>query len=483
MASFKEGAIVLLVSTAIGLGVGTLGYNSVDIPTLEQAQPAVSVAGPSIVVDDPQEVLAAGDRQRLIDAASAIPTPDYVTDVHFMVFASNHDNVLDTVEEYTRDNYPQLIDDNHGDNGSFKEGVVVIGIGLDPRNAFAYGGFDTGEKLGLTDESHLANILDAMKPDVKAGDIPAGLEKSARLTLDADAVAQYTVDAKKGERVGNTLGGGFGTGGVAMALGFLGLALRDHRRKELATGREDYELVTGEYLRLAQRLDEVDIRAHSLSSAFADAELRKQWAEVRDRFLDLNDTVHGAGGIGEIDITDDKAVRKNRKRLAEAAETVEHTSNAEDNIDRLFAIEQGDTGARRADLEVIRSDIADARAKVEEGKHPERHADLIRDLEMLEQRVDALKQDPASPTFIDDLVRVLGDYRLALEDVRSSQFDDVKEREKLTTPAVYDATFWYPNYMTYAHLNTWHDANVAAAQAASATSSSGFSAAGGSSGF
>ncbi|QNP94118.1 hypothetical protein IA203_00460 [Corynebacterium wankanglinii] len=86
-------------------------------------------------------------------------------------------------------------------------------------------------------------------------------------------------------------------------------------------------------------------------------------------------------------------------------------------------------------------------------------------------------------------MRVLEDYRVILDQVKKKQFSDVKEREKLEAPAVYDSGFWYGGYVPYAHMHTWHESNVQAEQAAQASSSSssvsssGFSAGGGSSSF
>ncbi|QYH19022.1 DUF5129 domain-containing protein [Corynebacterium aquatimens] len=518
----KQMKPILGVAAAVGIALGSFGFVATEVPAVEQAMSSIVVAAPEVTVDDPHEVLTPAERQQLIDDARTINAPDYVQHFHYMVFENNHENILDTVEDYTRDNYPDLIDQSKGENGQFAEGVVIIGVGLNPRQAFAYSGFDIGDELGLTNESHLEDVLDAMKPDVKAGDIPAGLMKSAHLALDAENVAQYQHDNAVGDRVGGTLAGLLGGFGLATGVGVAVAAARNKRRDQLTQAREDYELVTGEYLRLAQRLDEVDIRAHSLTSAFADAELRKQWAEVRDRFLDLNDAVHGAQGLSTIDINSDEAARAHRKQLADAAETVRHTSNAEDNIDRLFAVENGDAAARRADLAALREDLQEARTKVQEIKWEsnktkkairkapdtlalpaaestvtgapsttdpsaltptELRAELERDLDALDGHIIALQRDPSSPTFIDDFVRILGDYRLVLEYIRHVGFTDVKEREKLENPAIYDDRFWYPNYITYYHLDSWHASNVAAAQAASASSSSGFSAAGGSSSF
>lgn len=465
MASKQQWAAVWGISALLGLGLGGIAYGTQPAPEYQQV--AVAEVAPPVTVGDPQGLLTEEQERWLVDATTSLQAPASVTDIQYLVFEENHDEPLDDVEMWLRDNAPDLIDDTKGENGKPRDGVVIIGVGLDPRKAFAYGGDDLGEQLGLASESRLEDILDAMKEDVKAGDIPAGLLKSAQVALDADGVAQWQYNSAKGDRVGAGIGGlGMGFGG-GLLVGALTLNARDNRRKKVEQAREDYQLITDEYLRLSQRLDEVDVRAHSLSSDFADAELRKDWAEVRDRFLELNK-------IGVLDTTDDALMREHSKELASTAEAVRHTSNAEANIDRLFNVERGDAAARRADLDRMRSDIADAREDTkDEG--------ILRELDSLDQRARAIAVD--SPTFIEDFLRLLDDYTGTLDHIRSTKLGKTKEREKWRKPAVYDDGFWYINTYNYANVSAWHTANVDAAAAAASTSSSGFSAAGGSSSF
>lgn len=476
----NEIAAVLGISALVGLGGAAAGYNAVDVPEFDQV--AVQTAGaPSATIDDPQGVLSPDDRARLERDTANIDAPAVVKDFHYMVFKTNHENILDDVEEVLRSQYPELIDQSKGENGRPKDGVLIVGVGLDPRQAFIYGGDDVTEELLLNDGTYREELLDAMKPGVKEGNIPSGLFRTANLAMDADGIAQYRIDDAEGDRTGAALGFGLGGAGGAAAIGGATVAVRSNRRKAIAKAREDYELVTSEYTRLAGRLDEVDVRANSLSSAFADETLRRQWADVRDRFLGMNELVHGAQGLSAINMSDDKEVYKNRKKLAGAAESVEHMSNAEDNIDRLFGVEHGDPATRRADLSTIREDVLRARSDVKD-------SGLRQELDVLMQRIEALDADPSSPTFLDDFTRVLGDYRVILDQVKKKQFSDVKEREKLEAPAVYDAGFWYGGYVPYVHMQTWHESNVQAEKAAQASSSSnvsssGFSAGGGSSRF
>ena len=479
MGMMKEIAAIFGVAALVGLGGAAAAYTSIDVP--ERDQFTVQAAGaPSATIDDPQDVLTPEDEQRLQRDTANINAADVVTDFHYMVFKTNHENILDDVEELLRSQYPELIDQSKDENGRPADGVLIVGVGLDPRQAFIYGGDDVTETLMLDDDSYRESLLEAMKPGVKEGNISSGLFRTANLAMDADGLSDRKFSRAENDRGGAIVGAGMGGFGAATAVGAGVVTVRNNRRKAVAKAREDYELVTHEYTRLAGRLDEVDVRANSLSSAFADETLRRQWAEVRDRFLSMNELVHGAQGLSSINMGDDKDVYKHRKQLADAAESVDHVSNAEDNIDRLFGVEHGDPATRRADLSTIREDVLRARSDVKD-------AGLRQELDLLMQRIEALDANPSSPTYVDDFVRVLGDYRVILDQVKKKQFSDVKEREKLTAPAVYESGFWYGGYVPYVHMHAWHESNVQAAEAASSSSSSvsssGFSAGGGSSSF
>src|SRR5690625_6084013 len=110
-----------------------------------------------------------------------------------MYFEENYDYVNDTVEEYLRDNRPDLIGDDY-----FADGVLIVGVGLDPRQAFIFAGEDVAEALDLRDSSHLDDALDAIKPGVKDNNIPAGLFAGANAATDISTLAEdrYNEDRK-----------------------------------------------------------------------------------------------------------------------------------------------------------------------------------------------------------------------------------------------------------------------------------------------
>lgn len=475
MATSKQIGTVLAIAAAAAVGVGGLASTAVDVPTSDEV--AVATAGaPRVLIDDPQDLLTPEDEARMQRDAERLDVPDTVTSLRYLVLGQTRENVNDSVEEYLRDNHPEDIG-----NDKFADGVLILGAGTDQRKVFAFAGEDVADQLYLREGQRLEPVNEAMKPGMRDNNIPAALFAGASKATDAGDIATYRVEEAKSEKGSAAIGGGIGAGGVAGAAGAVVVGVRNRRRKTIAQGREDYELVTREYAQLGQRLDAVDIRANSLTSEFANAELRRDWAQVRDRFLGMHETVSGAGGIGSIDMNDDKQVWANRAKLADAAESVRHTSTAEKNINRLFDVERGDPAARRADLTSLREDVMRASVEVND-------PDLKSRLRDLEGRINWLDQNTEAPTYMDEFVRVLGDYQVILDLVRTREFSDVKDRHKLQQPRLYEPGYHYPGIVPYVALSSWHDSNVQAAEQASSSAtntsfSSGFSGAGGSSSY
>ena len=188
MGMMKEIAAIFGVAALVGLGGAGAVYSAIDAP--ERDQYTVQAAGaPSATIDDPQDVLTPEDEQRLQRDTANINAADVVTDFHYMVFKTNHENILDDVEELLRSQYPELIDQSKGENGRPADGVLIVGVGLDPRQAFIYGGDDVTQELMLDDDSYRESLLDAMKPGVEEGNIPSGLFRTANLAMDADGLS------------------------------------------------------------------------------------------------------------------------------------------------------------------------------------------------------------------------------------------------------------------------------------------------------
>lgn len=435
----------------------------------------------STEVHNPEGVLSADDEARLERDAERLDAPAVVEQLHYMVFEENDDNVNDTVEEYLRDNRPDLIGDDY-----FADGVLIVGVGLDPRQAFIFAGEDVAEALDLRDSSHLDDALDAIKPGVKDNNIPAGLFAGANAATDISTLAEDRYNDAVGDRIGAMVGSGIGGGGVIFATGMSIGAYRRSKAKKIAQARAEMSLVGKEYGQLAARLDQVDIRAHSLTSPFANATMRSEWEEVRDRFFHIHDQVDSLGNLTSK--SSDEKYLEQADAIHQAAVTTREVSYAEDNIDKLYRLEHGDEVVRRTELHALRDDVVEAQVALDDAK-----SGLYRELQNLRERADSLMNSTQSPDFLDQYVILLGDYRTALEQLRKQKFNDLDESENtaLTAPGItspdYRVGYGYNNFVPFWALSTWHSTNSAAQSSGGSSAntgfSSGFSGAGGSSSF
>lgn len=537
-------------SLAAFLGAGIAGAAliggpialGIDQPVREDYVVAPAAQELHAEVSDPDNVLSDDEERGIVADAARIHAPEVVRELRYLVFAKNDSNVNDTVENYLRDNEPDLIGEDH-----FADGVLVVGVGLDPRQAFVFAGEDVADELRLrSDDDHLDTSINAIKPGVEDGNLRGGLFAGAHEAADAETAGERAYETAREDRtVGVVLGSVGGAVGGMTASGLF-IAGRNKRARALAQARAELDLLTREYGELAGRLDAIDVRAHSLTSPLVDATLRRQWEEVRDRFLSLHDDVDrlgalqlttparlGAGGSRAVGAGDspamgagagtaaghtgpaadrraaeeaDKALYERRGEITEAARAVRRVSYAEDNIDRLFRMENGDITVRREELQALREDIVAAQVEVKDAG-----SGLYRELQTLRERAEWMDSDlatregdgtgaVASPVrgdaaFLDTYMQLLGDYRTALARLKDEKFDDVDadEATELRAPAIYEPDYrpgyGVYNFVPFWTMAAWHTSN-AQTQAAAGTSgavntsfSSGFSGAGGSSSF
>lgn len=470
----KELGAVVLASLAVAGGLGGFTLSRTTPPEAAEIAVAPAATSPAVTIDNPHSVVQPEDVARIESNTERIEFASTVQHVYYIAFGESDSNVNDTVENFMRDNHPEAIGSDH-----FADGVLIIGAATDQRKVFAFAGEDVDAQVNIRDR--IDTILEAMTPGMKDGNIPGAFHAGAREAADASLRSQQLLEDAEENHITAPIGAGALGGAVTAAGGFAVAYRRKKRREAVAQGRADYAQVTREYGELAGRLDALNIRAHSLSSAFADTTLRQQWADVQNRFLNLHDTVSGAGGLSSIDMDSDEEVYKHRDQLAEAALTVTQTSNAEANINQLFDLERGDETARRKAVVDLRDDVLAAEAEVKDS-----HLRSL--LGGIRTRLENLAAHPTAPDFLDGFITTLRDYTTVLKQVRKEEMSDVKEREELQAPRLYDADTWYPSYVPYVTLASWHQSNVAAEQAAqsSATNSSfssGFSGAGGSAGY
>ncbi|MDO5032141.1 hypothetical protein [Corynebacterium sp.] len=467
--------VALIGASAVLVGVGSFFGIGAMIDTPEKADFAIEAAESTVAVDiiDPDDVLSPEDEARMLRDAPRITAPAVVTELHYMVFARNDDNVNDTVENYLRDHLPETIGDD-----TFADGQAFVGVGLDPRQAFVFAGEDVADALQLRKgDAHLSEAIEAIKPGVRDNNIPGGLFAGAREALDVDKAQEARFNAAQGDRVGAMVGGGIGlgvaAGGVAGGIG----GARRSRQKKILTARKDWDYVTQKYTDVAQRLQAIDVRAHSLESELVDSHLRHEWESLRDEFLALDSTLSPALRL-KADSPDAEFLQQ-ADLLATSKSTCQRVVTAEGNIDKLFGVEHADPKARDYELYRLRKDLLDA---------AQEHPFIRPDAEALAERTRRL--DVQAPDFMEQYLELLDRSSFLFDQVQAKLAGQNKATDRPARPRIDDPAFYtgvgYHGFVPYAVVSSWNSSAMQASASAGSVNSgfsSGFSGAGGSSSF
>lgn len=434
---------------------------------LGPAAPAFAVEPSTVTVDDQADLLTSEEESQLKEDASNVTLPESVTAIDFVTFESNDDNLNDTVRFYTGDH------GLHDDSGEkYADGHLIVAVGMDPRRMGVYAGEDVAGDLNLRDEKRLEAITDEMRGLLADEKYKDGMLRGVQAAADTNLTAKDSNDGL----VGGIIGGTFGV----LGLGAAGTAIAATRKKKAKKAREDWDYILAHHGDIAQRLDQINVRAHSLSSPLANDTLRAQWEDVRREFLAAHASMPTAPA-------DDKEFRAKASELADARSAVEAAVNAEANIEELARMEHGNTEVRRRELTDLHEDVLAATTKAED--------DLKGKLEVLDARVLELRKYIDAPDFMDTYAGILGDYKVLIDALQDQLYAASNiEREDHSAATLADAA-WRPGvgsyYVPYVVINDWHQSDVAAhAQASSDSggvstgySSGGFSGSGGSSSF
>ncbi|WP_257181413.1 DUF5129 domain-containing protein [Corynebacterium cystitidis] len=434
-------------------------------------------SGPAVTVEDADGMLHPGDRQRLYDETANQGLPDVVDQVDYLLFGTNDENLNDTVEEFAREHRPDLIapDDDH-----FADGHLIVSVGFDPRMNGVYCGEDVCEALDIRQGAHLDGSINAAKDYLRDGQIATAMLASVRHAGDMEAAAR---DHERQQEADRNVGIGLGVGAGILAVGIGGTvwyARRKKRQARIDEARGDYAYVMEHYADTAYRLDAIDVRAHSLTSPLANSKMRGEWADVRDRFLELDATVQSFRGLQAS--SDDDTFHEHYEELNTAEETTLQVITAEENIETLYKVEHGDAGARLEILNDLKKDLVDAETSVNSDSLRQRVTEQI-------TQVDELRRDLHSDDFLDRFVVLLSDVAIVLAAVDQQEFSDVDRETERVAPRLYESDYrvgtGVNNYVPFFMLSRWHDSDVAAHEAAQSSTntsfSSGFSGGGGSS--
>jgi uncharacterized membrane protein YgcG len=465
-------AVLAVAASATGT-VGTVGPAQAQVQTAPAPAPEKHH---DVRIEDPDGLLDDAARQDL--AAQTGPlVPDSVRQVDYIFLGDgaedgwdDDDNFNDEALDWVGDHRPDLVPGGTGKGATWRDGSLILVIGVATHGNGVYCGDDVCDALDLRKGGHLDQTLADMKPGLKDGDYVRGMIDGLRTAGDPSKV------------VDNSGEGWFIAGITVVVLapsaGILVWQRRRKRRAVTATAREQFTDLTDHYSDIALRLDQIDVRAHSLTSRIADAELRRQWEDCRDAFLEVDKIV---GDTGLSVQSTDKEFRARAGTVADADEAVDHMRNAEENIDRIFAMEQGDADVRRSETDELIDDIVDARRGTE-------NPAVSRQLKALAQRCATLRDAPDTPDFMARFATVIAEYSRVMELVEREMEKLRLDVEGRVPPRIWDADYrvgsGYRGWTPYRTVSGWHAADVQRFASSSSTNtsfSSGFSGGGGSS--
>ena len=352
-----------------------------------------------------------------------------------------------------------------------------MAVGVETRGNGVYCGDDVCSVLDLFEGGHLDQTLEDMKPGLQRGNYAVGMLDGVRTAADPSRVMEESEGSEDGGLFGWLWGAGAAISGVAVIWAF-----RVRRKIITATAREQFTRISTDYGDVAQRLDQIDVRAHSLTSPIANDALRLQWTECRDEFLRVNDMV---GSTGLTPTSTDRQFRKHHETIAEADTAVTRMNTAEKNIDRIFGMEQGNRTTRKSELTKFIGDINEAEAGTD-------NPAVTDQLKALEARARELRDSPEAltgPDFMDQFSTLVSEYSRVITLVAKEMEHLDRTKEDRVAPQIWDSDYrvgsGYRGWVPYATVRAWHEEDVAAYESSDSSTdtsfSSGFSGGGGSS--
>ena len=423
---------------ALLLGVVTLGLIlSMAAPSLAQA----TATAVQVTVINPHGVLSRDDEALLQEETAKIELPESVTRVAYVVFERNTNNLNDDVVNWAKANDPSLLSSNQD---KFASGVVIEAVGLDPRQAGVYCGDNVCQALDLFQGPHLDAAVEAMKPGFRRGNFAIGLIDG----MQTAANPSITVQAPEPQEPSNPFAFlGMVVAFIAAVWGMILAALFGTR---IASARKAYRHLKDTMGAVALELDEVNVRANSLSSPLANAKMRSEWQEVLDNFLAIRDTTN------LVESWDREPSRwlllRHAGALLQADKRITQMQTAQANINDLFEMEQGNAQVRQQKLVELGLDLTEAISSSSSALSRE-------DLTNVKQQITALEAQINHPDFMTAYARVLGEYQNVLEGIAKREYgEQALAQAKQDAPTLYDSDWrvgmGYNNWIPYTVMHT-----------------------------
>lgn len=411
-------------------------------PSFAQVTTTVQVS-----VVNQQGVLTSDDEALLRDETAKIAFPSEVERVVYMAFATNSSNINDDVVKWAMKNDPTMLST---DGNKFAPGVIISVVGLDPRQAGMYCGDNVCQALDIFQGPHLDAAIEAMKPGFRRGNFATGLIDGMQTASDPTIRAQAPSQSSSDNNTLPVSSGTFLGGIVAFIAAVWAIMIGAIFGSRVKAARTAYHNLKDSMGNVALELDEVNVRANSLSSPLANAKMRSEWEEVLNNFLAIRDTAN------LVETWDREPSRmqlwRHASALQKADERVTQMKTAQANINDLFEMEQGNPEVRQQKLVELGWDLTEAISASS--------SDLSRqDLTNVKQQVAALEAKINDPDFMTGYARVIGEYQNVLEGIATREYGErALAQASQDAPTIYDSDWrvgmGYNNWVPYTVFHT-----------------------------
>lgn len=430
--------VLLLTLVTLGLIL------SFAAPSFAQA----TATAVEVSVVNPQGVLSSEDESLLRDETEKIVFPSEVERVVYMAFARNANNINDHVVDWARQNDPTMLSE---DGNKFARGILIEVVGLDPRQAGMYCGDNVCQALDLFQGPHLDAAIEAMKPGFRRGNFAIGLIDGMQTAADTSiTIQQPGRNAAPANSEPPISPFAFMSAVFAFIAGIWAMIIGAIFGSRVKAGRKAYNNLKNSMGEVALELDEVNVRANSLSSPLANAKMRSEWQEVLNNFLAIRDTAN------MVETWDREPSRmqlwRHATALQKADERVTQMKTAQDNINDLFEMEQGNAQVRQQKLVELGWDLTEAISASS--------SELSRqDLTNVKQQVAALEAQINHPDFMTGYARVIGEYQNVLEGIATREYGErALAQANQDAPTIYDRNWrvgmGYNNWIPYTIMHT-----------------------------
>ena len=141
--------------------------------------------GPTVTVWDGAGKLSDTDKESLHQNTLKVAVPSVVTSVDYLTFATNDENLNDTVLNHLKQHRPDLLSP---DQTKYADGHLIVAVNFDGGSGKGSFGFFSGDDVKqsaqLTDQARTQGVLAAMKPGMNAQHRAEGMAQAIRAIAD-----------------------------------------------------------------------------------------------------------------------------------------------------------------------------------------------------------------------------------------------------------------------------------------------------------